>query len=242
MTGRTENLNVQELINKGMMPHYNSSTKREEQLPMVSYGRNIQRMVNYCLTIEDRHERTMCAYNIALTMQKLRIRKAEEAAHSNPNLQQKLMAAATIDDHILWDHMYYMSNFKLDIDYPNGYKPIEMTEVHEKVNIPNKKNDHKDRRYGKNVKKLIEVAVKMEDGEKKDALITQIGNFMKKRFIADVAPNVTDSKIFDDMEDMVDGKLNFSAENIHLISCEEITELQNKPEQPSKTSKKKKKK
>ena len=64
---------------------YNTQLKH---LKLPEYGRNIHQMVEHCLTIEDRDERTRCAYSII-------------------NYQQKL-----------WDHLAIMSDFKLDIDYP----------------------------------------------------------------------------------------------------------------------------
>ena len=44
---------------------YNSE---RSQLALPEYGRNIQQMVNHCLTIEDREERTRCAYSIVQVM------------------------------------------------------------------------------------------------------------------------------------------------------------------------------
>ncbi|MEE0084956.1 MAG: DUF4290 domain-containing protein, partial [Paludibacteraceae bacterium] len=84
------------------------------KLALPEYGRNIQNMVNYCLTIEDREERTNCAYSIIQTMGNL-----------FPHLRD-------VNDfkHILWDHLAIMADFKLDIDYP--YDIIKKEELYEK--------------------------------------------------------------------------------------------------------------
>ena len=78
---------------------YNTKMKR---LALPEYGRNIQNMVDYCLTIEDREERTNCAYSIIATM---------------GNLFPQLRDLSEFK-HLLWDHLAIMSDFKLDIDYP----------------------------------------------------------------------------------------------------------------------------
>ena len=80
------------------MLNYNTRLK---QLVLPEYGRNIQRMVDYCLSIEDRDERTVCAHTIVRSM---------------GNLFPELRAPE--NEHKLWDHLMIMSDFKLDIDFP----------------------------------------------------------------------------------------------------------------------------
>ena len=81
------------------MLRYNTQLKT---LPLPEYGRNIQSMVDHCLTIEDRDERNRCARTIVATM---------------ANLFPELKNGGEYD-HKLWDHLAIMSEFKLDIDYP----------------------------------------------------------------------------------------------------------------------------
>ena len=78
---------------------YNTQLKK---LVLPEYGRNIQQMVDHCLTIQDRDERTRCAYSIINIMGNL-----------FPNLRD-------VEDfrHKLWDHLAIMADFKLDIDFP----------------------------------------------------------------------------------------------------------------------------
>lgn len=78
---------------------YNTQEKR---LALPEYGRNIQNMVDYCVTIKDREERKRCANAIINVM-----------GNMFPHLRD-------VNDfkHILWDHLAIMSDFKLDIDYP----------------------------------------------------------------------------------------------------------------------------
>ena len=78
---------------------YNTQLKK---LILPEYGRNIQNMVDYCLTIEDRDERNHCAHTIVNTMIIMFPELRNEADF----------------EHKLWDHLAIMSDFKLDIDYP----------------------------------------------------------------------------------------------------------------------------
>ena len=73
-----------------------------EPLAIPEYGRNIQNMVNYCMTIGDRDERNRCAQTIITIMGNMFPERRE-------NSETK---------HILWDHLAIISGFKLDIDYP----------------------------------------------------------------------------------------------------------------------------
>ena len=78
---------------------YNTQKKK---LLLPEYGRNIQKMVDYLLTIEDREERTRAAKTVIDVMGNL-----------YPHLRD-------VPDfrHKLWDHLAIMSEFKLDIDTP----------------------------------------------------------------------------------------------------------------------------
>ena len=78
---------------------YNTQLKK---LKLPEYGRNIQQIIDYCCTIEDREERTRCAYSIIQIMGSLFPQLGDEADYK----------------HKLWDHLAIMSDFKLDIDYP----------------------------------------------------------------------------------------------------------------------------
>ena len=88
---------------------YTSELKR---LVLPEYGRNVQQMVDHCMTIEDKAERTRCANTIINIMGNLfpHLRDIEDFKHK------------------LWDHLAIMSDFKLDIDYP--YEIIKKENLH----------------------------------------------------------------------------------------------------------------
>lgn len=164
------------------------NTKRKK-LPMPEYGRNIQNMVNYLLTIEDREKRNQSAQTIIDVMGNLYtyLRDVDEYKHK------------------LWDHLAIMTDFTLDIDYP--YEPPSpdiLTEKPKRVPYPQHNIVYK--HYGLVIQKLIQAAVEME-GEEQRILIEQIANQMKKLFLAWNKDAVDDEKIFKDMEEISGGKL-----------------------------------
>jgi len=160
-----------------------------EKLPMPEYGRNIQNMVNFLLTIEDREKRN---------------REAKTVVDVMGNLYPYLRDVAEFR-HKLWDHLAIMSHFKLDIDYPyDPPSPEILTERPEPVPYP--QHNITFRHYGLVIEKLIQAAVDME-GEEKRILIEQTANQMKKLFMAWNKDAVEDEKIFQDMENISGNKL-----------------------------------
>ena len=130
---------------------YNTQKKK---LLLPEYGRNIQKMVDYLLTIEDREERTRAAKTVIDVMGNL-----------YPHLRD-------VPDfrHKLWDHLAIMSEFKLDIDTP--YPLPSLSKLQEKPErLPYSSNHIKYKHYGKLVEKLIDKIKELEDPEQKRALI-----------------------------------------------------------------------
>ena len=166
---------------------YNSQLKK---LVLPEYGRNIQQMVDYCCTIEDREERNKCARSIINTMSNL-----------FPQLKQE-----TDYEHKLWDHLAIMSDFKLDIDYP--YEVVKPENLDTKPEpIKYKHEPIKMRHYGKIVGQMIERACEWPDGEEKEALVMLIANHMKKLIYQISNEDVEDAKIFKDLEFFSKGEI-----------------------------------
>ena len=183
------------------MLKYNTQLKK---LILPEYGRNIQQMVDHCVSIEDRDERTRCAYSIIATMGNL-----------FPNLRD-------IDDfkHKLWDHLAIMSDFKLDIDYPcEVIKPENLTTLPEKIEYL--ASPIKYRHYGKNLELMIAKATVLEDGPEKEALISLIANHMKKMMLAVNSEGVENAKILKDLKEYSHGAINLDPETYLLHEFKE---------------------
>lgn len=126
---------------------YNTQRKK---LALPEYGRHIQQMVDYITGIEDGDERNRLAKALIGVMGNL-----------NPHLRD-------INDfkHKLWDHLFIMSDFKLDIDSP--YPIPSKEEYQEKPKqIPYPKNPIKYKHYGRVIELMIEKAIEMEEGTEK---------------------------------------------------------------------------
>lgn len=156
------------------------------------YGRNVQKMVDYLVTIEDRDERNKQAQNLIAII-----------ANLNPQVYE------TDEDpkHKLWDHLYIMSDFKLDVDSPYPPPtPESLLEKPQSVEYPAK--NRKMRHYGNNVRRMIEYGIKLEDGEEKTALTKAIANVMKKHYIVWNKDHVNDQVIIKNLNQMSENQLD----------------------------------
>ncbi|MGC3976766.1 MAG: DUF4290 domain-containing protein [Paludibacteraceae bacterium] len=175
------------------------------KLIMPEYGRNIQQMVEYALTIEDREERKKCVQSIINTMGNL-----------FPYLRD-------VNDfkHKLWDHVAIMSNFMLDIDYP--YEIVKAENLYTRPEtIPYKNSRIRYMHYGRNLEEMIEKIANYPDGETKNELIKLIANQMKKCFLTWNKEVVDDKKIFDDLRELSRRKLDISEDFLKLMESKNI--------------------
>lgn len=139
---------------------------QQRKLPLPEYGRSVQNMVDYALTIEDRGERQRCANTIVDIMGSM-----------FPNLRD-----ASDNNHKLWDHLAIMSDFKLDIDYPVEVVKKESLEI-KPDRIPYSQHNIRYRHYGRYIQELIHIASDYsESEERKMLLLNLIANHMKKDY------------------------------------------------------------
>ena len=182
---------------------YNTQLKK---LVLPEYGRNIQNMVDYCLTVEDRDERKQCADAIINIMGNL-----------FPHLRD-------VNDfkHILWDHLAIMSNFELDIDYP--YSIIKKEDLYSKPGkVEYSQPTMRFKHYGKTLEKLIKLATEYPDGKEKDQLIWLILNHMKKTYIQ-WNKEVEDMKIFVDLCELSHGLIDKRNSELKLSDMKDLTQ------------------
>lgn len=166
---------------------YNSGRPK---MIIPEYGRNIQKMVDHATNLADRDERNRCAQSIIAVM-----------GHLNPHLRD-------VSDfkHKLWDHLFIMSNFNLDVDSPYDKPSIEiLNEKPQRVNYP--ATDIKFRHYGKIIQDLIQKAVDHAEGKDKEDFIRTLLNLMKRTYLTWNNNSVSDEVILNDMKTMSKGKL-----------------------------------
>lgn len=171
-------------------------------LILPEYGRNIQKMIDYAISVEEKETRNKVAQAIIDVMGQL-----------NPHLRD-------VNDfkHKLWDHLFIISDFKLDVDspYPKPNRETFHTKP-DKVNYPS--NDIKFKHYGKICEDLIAKAIAMEEGEMKEALVESIANLMKRSYVNWNKDGVSDDVIFGHLAMLSKGNLKVK-ENTRLMHSE----------------------
>ncbi|MFV0537951.1 MAG: DUF4290 domain-containing protein [Dysgonomonas sp.] len=198
---------------------YNTQLKK---LALPEYGRNIQNMVDYCLTISDRDERKRCANTIITIM-----------GNMFPHLRD-------VNDfkHILWDHLAIMSDFELDIDYP--YEILKKEDLYLKPKkIEYSRPDMQYRHYGKTLEKMIKLAITVEDPKEKEQFVLLVATHMKKSYIQ-WNKEVEDQKIFIDLYELSAGKIDIRGSEIKLPEMKDLGQRNNNNNTGKKNQQKKK--
>lgn len=184
-----------------------------ERTPLIipEYGRHMHIMVQQLKETEDREERNIKAKAIIGVMGNL-----------NPHLRD-------VPDfqHKLWDQLYMMSDFSLDVDSPFEQPNKEVLEQRpEPLSYP--QNFPKYRFYGNNIKSMIDVALGWEEGEMKDALVYNIANHMKKCFLNWNKDTVDDQVIFDHLTELSKGQLKVKEEHLPLTLTQDVLRMKSK--------------
>ncbi len=174
------------------------------------YGRHFQKMVDHAVTIEDRDERNKEAKAIISVM---------------GNLQPHLRDVPDFQ-HKLWDQLFIMSDFRLDVDSPFPITSREILQQRpEPLGYP--QNHPKYRFYGNNIKRMIDVAVKWEKGDMRSGLEFAIANHMKKCYLNWNKDTVEDAVIFGHLKELSDGQIDLASDGENLTDSGQF--LKNKP-------------
>jgi hypothetical protein len=147
--------------------------------------------------------------------------------------------------HKLWDQLFIMSDFSLDVDSPYPIPEKEVLAARpDPLSYP--QNFPKYRFYGNNIKRMIDAAVTFSDGDQKDALIYVIANHMKKCFLNWNKDTVEDAVIFNHLFEISNGQIDLKKSEETLTNSDELIRLSNKrfgrqkPHQNNKNNKHKK--
>lgn len=156
-------------------------------------------MVDYAVSIEDDEERNRIAQAIISVM---------------GNLQPHLRDVPDFQ-HKLWDQLFIMSKFKLDVESPYPKPSKEVLEQRpDPLEYP--QNHPKYRFYGNNIKRMIDVAIKWEKGDMRDGLEYTIANHMKKCYLNWNKDSVDDKVIFEHLYELSDGQIDLASDGENL--------------------------
>ena len=193
-----------------MIENLEYNTERTK-LIIPEYGRHLHKMIDQALACDRKEERNKMAKAIIGVMGNL-----------NPHLRD-------VPDfqHKLWDQLFIMSDFKLDVDSPFPFPSKEIfSQRPDKLNYP--QNFPKYRFYGNNIKRMIDVAIRWEEGEMKKQLIYVIANHMKKCFLNWNKDTVEDDVIYEHLLELSDGKLVVDSSDKPLTDSQNLIKLTNK--------------
>lgn len=185
---------------------YNST---RERLAMPEYGRLVQDMVHHALTIADRNERQTYAKAIITVMAGV-----NPGMKNVPDFRRKL-----------WDHLAFMANYQLDIDYP--FPITHYNEEKEKPHLAYPGHEIKWRHYGHLIEEAVKSLTEMPDTAQRRQLLRQVGTRMKRSLAEWKGDGVEDAKVARDIAAYTEGALapDFSRPGMRLM---EIREQRNK--------------
>lgn len=198
---------------------YNTQRK---QLRLPDYGRTIQKMIDYCCTVEDKEERTKAAHAVIAIM-----------GNMNPHLRD-----VADFKHKLWDHLALMSDFGLDIEWPYPLPDVKL--LAEKP----QKLDYSDRRfrfkhYGKFIEQILKKINDFEDPEQKKALVEIMANHMKRSYMLWKREPIPDEIIFRELLMLTHNSVDIP-EDLKLGEFKDVLAAQKQQSSKSNTNTKKK--
>ncbi|KDN54285.1 DUF4290 domain-containing protein [Flavobacterium seoulense] len=185
--------------------HHLEYNAERSHLIIPEYGRHLQKLIDQATEIKDDEVRNKAAKYIIQVMGSL-----------NPHLRD-------VPDfqHKLWDQLFIMSDFKLNVNSPYPIPSREVLQLKPDV-LKYPQNFPKYRYYGNNIKYMIDVANKWEEGEMKNALVKVIANHMKKSYLSWNKDTVKDDVIFEHLYELSDGKLNLLQSTEELINTTDL--------------------
>ena len=168
------------------------------KLYIPEYGRNVQKMVDYIKTIEDREKRNEQAKAVIKVMEIL-----NPAVHLLEDFEHKL-----------WDHLFIISGFDLDVDAP--YPMPAPESLNDKpLPVPLQTKPVKATHYGRNIENMIDLVAEKEEGEAKMAMIRALAVYMRQQYLIWNKDTVTEETIFQDIERLSDYRIKVP-EGMHI--------------------------
>jgi hypothetical protein len=168
-----------------------------DPIKLKEYGRNVQRMVAYLKTVEDKEKRDSYASTLIELMKQI-----------NPNLKDSQEYEQKI-----WDDLHIISDFSMDIDSPYP-KPDETLLDRKPDRVNYNHNNIKFRHYGRSIEILIDQAIKLEDPAEVEGAVITIGKLMKSFYNTWNKENIEDEQVLKNIKAMSSGKLDIDIEKV----------------------------
>ena len=192
------------------MLEYNTS---RNPLAIKEYGRNVQKMIEYAISIKDRKKRTETAKAIIRVMAE--IHPDTKESQNQGNLQNQSMDYWRK----LWDHLFIISDYRLDVDAPFP-KPAPEERKLQKIQHQYGKSKITFRTYGRNMENIIK-KVAQYPMPQREAMGKILANHLKKLYLLYNRNTVNDDMIISQLKELSDGKIVLP-EDFQLFSTKEI--------------------
>lgn len=163
---------------------------QRENLVVPEYGRNVQKMVDICMAMEDREKRNAYAKSIIVAMSQV-----NPKGKDSPHYLQTL-----------WDHLFIISDYKLDVDSPYE-KPTREERDEKPEPLKYKTSSITYRPYGAYLEKMIKRTIELPEGEEKQQLIERTAQEMKKLYLQWNIDTCDDEVLKKHFEVLSEGKL-----------------------------------
>lgn len=178
---------------------------QREKLQMPEYGRGIQDMIDYAVSLADREERQRCAEAIFRIMVNMQPQLREQPDYK----------------HRIWDHIAFISGYRLDIDYP--YEITRLGEGAEKPRpVPYPMKNIRQRQYGHYIEASLHELAEMPEGEERDAMLALVANQMKQSLFNWNRDAMDEEKVAADIERYTQGRVHLDLGNFRFAPVQTL--------------------
>lgn len=167
-------------------------------LKLREYGRNVQNMVAVLQNEQDKEKRSKQAAALVELMKMI-----------NPNLNKD----AEDYDQKIWDDIFIISDFKIDVDSPYP-KPEPSLLERKPKRMSYFSNEIKYKHYGRSIELLIEKAIQLEDPKEKEGAVIVIGKLMKSFFQTWNKDAIEDEQVLMNIRRMSNNQLDIDINNV----------------------------
>lgn len=167
--------------------HYKNS---DDDIKLKEYGRVVERIAKKVLEVEDREERTRKAYTLIELMR-----------HFNP-----VMREGEDYDQMLWDHLYYITDFRLEVDAPYPVPEVDIRRTKpQSLDYPSYQSKY--RNYGENLENMVKEVAQLEDEQQRMGGVNYLGRLMKSFTLSWTNDFIDDDLVLDQIINISEGKL-----------------------------------
>jgi len=172
------------------------------------YGRSVQNMIDFTCTVEDREKRNDMARSIVRVMSQL----SEQDGGSREDRE-----------HQLYDHLFAMSDFKLDIDSPYPIPTRETLRKKPEI-VPYPTNGIRLKHYGRSLQRMISKASEQPEGDEKTALVRLLIIQMKRAYMLWNQNVLDEHLIAEQLRILSDGKIVYTSD-MHTDIVPELPDI-----------------